>query len=249
MLAFFLGVVPLIVMNQFNERKERYLIPLVGPLSVTAAWVLREHIRNAPRWELWERIGAPLHWLGLAALAIGLPIAGAMGWEKLRTIEGAPWFSLAVAAVGGGAMVVLLVAGLVGYRNHRSAIVPATVAIMSIASLMYAWGLSRDDAGVSDMKSFAADEIWDRWPAARVYSSYAADKPGIVFTPGVDLAIYTNRTVRRVEEETGGLRQGDVVVSVATRKDPEPTTRPAGWEQVKELRRRNGDVWRLFVVK
>jgi hypothetical protein len=147
-------------------------------------------------------------------------------------------------------MTILLIVGLLGYRRNRAAIVPATVAIMSIGSLMYAWGFSRDEAGVSDMRTFAADEIWDRWPAARVYSSYAADKPGIVFTPGVDLAIYTNRTVRRVEEaDGGGVRGGDVVVSVFTRKDVEPTTRPANWTQVKELRRRNGDVWRLFVVK
>ena len=249
MLAFFLGVVPLLVMNLFNERKERYLIPLIAPLSVMAAWVVREHIRSAPRWEIWEKIASPLHWLGLAVLVIGMPLAGAMGWEKMRTIDDTPWFSLPVAIVGGGAMLALLVAGLFAYRNHRAAIVPATVAIMSIGSLMYAWGLCRDDAGVSDMKSFAADEIWQHWPAARVYSSYAAERPGIVFMPAVDLAIYTNRTVRRVEE-ADNLRPGDVVLSVATRKDDaEPTSRPVNWEPVKELRRRNGEVWRLFVVK
>jgi hypothetical protein len=104
---------------------------------VTAAWVVREHIRN----------GAALGNLGEDRRAAALDRAWPSWWSRCRspargagrrwrTIDGRavvvrfPW-----RLVGGGAMLVLLAAGLLAYRNHRAAHRPGRpVAIMSIAS-------------------------------------------------------------------------------------------------------------------
>jgi hypothetical protein len=82
-----------------------------------------------------------------------------------------------------------------------------------------------------------------------VYSSYAAERPGIVFMPAVDLAIYTNphRPPGRRADSPAAGRRGPVGRDAA--RTSGRILRPTNWAQVKELRRRNGEVWRLFVVK
>jgi 4-amino-4-deoxy-L-arabinose transferase-like glycosyltransferase len=249
LLAFLLAVVPLLVMNLFEERKERYLIPLIGPLAVVAAWPVLEHLKNAPRWEAWEKIGALLHWGGLVVLAVVLPIAGVLGLEKMRTVAGQPWFSWPVAGAGLAAMGVVIAAGMAAYRRRRIAMVTATVLVMAVAQALYVWGYSRDDAGVSDMGAIA-DTILAAAPDARLYSSYSGEKPGIVFMPGVDLSIYTNRTVPYASEPAK-LSADDrpvVVLAVARKGEAEPAAPGPAWNELARADRSNKEKWRVYVL-
>jgi 4-amino-4-deoxy-L-arabinose transferase-like glycosyltransferase len=249
MLAFFLALLPLLVMQLFNERKERYLIPLIGPLSLIAAHVVHRHVQNvSPHWETWEKLAVPIHWVGLAALAVGLPIAGAVASEQMHTTSGGPWFSLPLAAIALVAMLGILVAGMTAYRRNRAALVVTSVMMLLVAQVLYVWGFSHDPAGTRDQRAFA-DFIWANYPTATLYSSYGGDRPGIVFTPGVDLAIYTNRNVTPVNDITT-LRPTDrplVVLAQFRRREAEAGA-PVGWREVRRLEQQNGDVCKLFVL-
>lgn len=238
LLAFFLALVPLAVMTLFDERKERYLIPLIGPLSIVAAWPLWEHLKNAGRWGAWEKIAAVAHWVMLAALAIGLPLAGARAKPA--------WYTWPVASMAMVIMGAMLIAGLIVYRRRRDAIVVSTVLVMIVAEILFVRGFSRTPAGLSDMRGFA-DAIWEMEPGAQIYSSYGGDKPGIVFTPGVDLAIYMNRTVPAADDVMGIVASDrrQIVLRVSRKNESEPAA-PAGWAQIKRLKRDNGDVWQLW---
>lgn len=252
LLALLLAVVPLVVMNLFDERKERYLIPLIGPLAIVAAWPVMEHLRNAPQWEAWESVGSVVHWLGLAVVAIALPVAGMVGLEKMRGVDGRPWYAPAVALPSLVAMSVIVAACLAAYRRNRAAMVTATVLVMAVAQAQYVRGFSRDPAGVSDMGA-VADAIWSAAaPGARVYSHYSGDRPGIVFMPGVDLSIYMNRPVPLAPDPAalGRAERAQVIVAVARKNEPAPAMPPAeaGWQLLRSLDRPNGEKWRVFLL-
>jgi 4-amino-4-deoxy-L-arabinose transferase-like glycosyltransferase len=246
MLALFLALVPLLVMNLFEERKERYIIPLAGPLAILAAWPIWEHIKNAPRWDGWEKVGALIHWTGLAVLAIGLPIMGA---TKERTITGQAWFPWSFAIAGLVAMVALLLAGLIAYRRHRGALVATTVLVMFVAQMMYILGFSRSGAGSPDIRPFA-DIIWHQYPDAVIYSSYPADLPGIVYMPGVDLSLYMGRTIPRAEDPStiAPSNRPTVIIATSRENEPEPAPPSPAWRTLHSLDRRNTERWRLFVL-
>src|SRR5439155_676983 len=72
-----------------------------------------------------------------------------------------------------------------------------------------------------------------RLPDADIFSTYGPEQPGIVFTPGVSLAIYLNKPVVRVEH-LANLRpprdRPQALLAVANLKGTEPMP-PPGWRQ------------------
>lgn len=245
LLAFFFFLVPLVVMNMFEERKERYLIPLIAPAAVLAGYMIRLHLVPEPRWKNLWRFAAWFHWIGLAVLAVGLPIVGA--W-KLQTARGSPWFAWSVAIPVAAAMAVIIGFGIWIYRNHRSALVATTVAVMLVTQALYQAGFRKSDAGLSDMRG-VADEIIAKYPDAEIYSMYFAEKPGIVFTPGVDLSIYTNRTVKRVQDVANIPVSDRSQVILAVNKEREPVQLPSEpWREFHKVERHN-QTWHLLVRK
>jgi hypothetical protein len=218
-------------------------------MAIVAAWALQEHLRSSPRWMTWEKIAAALHWIGIAFVVTALPLAGAVGWTKMMTIEGGPWFSWPIAATGLVAMVALLAVGIgIWLRGQRMALLIATALVIVAAQAMYQYGFSRDEAGVSDMRVIA-DYIHHTAPDATLFSSYGPDKPGIVFMPAVDLSIYLNRTVTRLDDRAAlaQANNAQVVLSVARRGEIEPIPPPNSRTLVSRDRR-NGERWRVYLI-
>ena len=133
-------------------------------------------------------------------MAIGLPIAamqGRMGWvqagAKAPVIPSN--FGVAAAVV----MSVIIGAGIaLSALRWRGALVGTTVAVMLVTGALFQYGFAMTDAGQNEMRPIAG-ALHRRLPDADIFSTYRPEQPGIVFTPGVSLAIYLNKPVVRVE--------------------------------------------------
>ena len=201
-------LVPLLVMWCFPERRDRYTLPLIPPAAVVAAWALLVYFRQrnataadgvrAPRWPL------AIHWMSVATIGIGLPIAGASGILFFRTVEGEPWFSPALSAAI--VLCVVVAVGVACVRLRQPGVVrlaAGTLAIMLIVQAAHEFGYSRSPSGVSQSKRFI-QAVLNRYPDAAVYNannrSRRRDLP-------LEMTIYLNRVTARAENP-GQLRAG-----------------------------------------
>ena len=74
LVAVLMVIVPIVIMSVFRDRKGRYLLPMAIPAAVVAARGLMVCLADAKaRWVV------GLHWLGVAVITIGFPIAAATG--------------------------------------------------------------------------------------------------------------------------------------------------------------------------
>ena len=232
-LAAMLVVVPLLVLTfASGDRKDRYLLPLVGPAAVLAAWGLREVMRGWPRVGGGGRLAIGLHWALLAGVAVALPVVGAVPGGPLRTRDGGPWFSWAFAlpvACGLGATVM---AGVVTLRRWRTALPVATAAVMLVLQVVAVWGYARSDEGTSEMRPMA-DAVWAAWPDAVTYFRHNRRAPN-------DLAIYLDRPTRQITAAAlAGIEPAErpsVVVLIQKEDSPAPRP-PAGWAFVAKIAR------------
>ncbi|MGA2229487.1 MAG: hypothetical protein ABSH22_01050 [Tepidisphaeraceae bacterium] len=186
-LAIFWLVLPIVVMTFFPERRDRYLLPMIGPAALIAAYGVLRHV---PRWGAWtpfQRALVIAHGVTIAAIAIGLPLYGA---TKLQTVDAIPWYSPTVAAAAVGAAVVILAAGIWCYRKSRIGLVAGTVALMLLSNIVFIWGYKDSASGRSAGKVFAA-AILSSYPDAQVYNA----SPNVRKVLPLELLIYLNRDV------------------------------------------------------
>jgi 4-amino-4-deoxy-L-arabinose transferase-like glycosyltransferase len=240
LMAFLLLVVPILIMSLFRDRKERYLLPMVGPAAIVIAWGLREHLRNWDKWSAEDATVTVAHWISLAVLAVGVPVAGAIGIEAMRTVDGRPWYTPAFGAAAGVVMAALVAGGAFLHLRWRGALVTVTVVVMLLLQVMVVAGYRDSRDGMSVMKGLA-DTIRD----------VAPDAPVINLTrnrtvPPADLAIYLPRpipTERNIPEPDG---RPMVVLLYQRREEPVPK-RPPGFERLARATEKSGRTWHAFL--
>ncbi len=253
MLAFFQFAVPFAVMVLFPEKKDRYLLPLVPPLSIVAAVVAFEVIRAARRGDVAARVVEAIQWALIILLAVSLPLAGLTTvTSSFTTVSGTPWFQRQQAAV------LLLAGGLVvgiglwlRYRRGAGfAIFPAGAAVVLLAHGAYIHGLSRSLDGTNPQKPLAMDiRRESRDPS--VYSWHPSGNYSAVFSDGAGLQIYLGRVVRWTPTPgdvapPASQEQRDMVVFTVRGRQEEPVAPPGPWRQILDYpatKRSNWIVW------
>jgi 4-amino-4-deoxy-L-arabinose transferase-like glycosyltransferase len=191
LLVFWL-VLPIVVMTFFPERRDRYLLPMLGPAALIAAYGVLRHV---PRWKTWTPIQRGLvilHGATLAAVAIGLPIWGVVSG---RTVEDRPWYTIPFAAGAIAVAVVIAAANLMLYRRSRVGFVAGTVLLTLLANLVFMWGYKDSISGRSQGKVLAA-EILGRYPNAEVYNA----GPGERKLLPLEFLIYLDRDVPALDD-------------------------------------------------
>lgn len=249
-LVLSLLLVPIVVMSFFRDREIRYLIPLLAPSSVLAAWGLLELIGNATRSLSTALLVAGFHWLPLAVIAIGLPLMGALG--SLKTVDNRPWYPLREAIFAAEVALVLIVVTIVLQRRWRvGGLVTGTFVVMLLWSMLFNIGYRNHREGRSEMRPLA-EQILAKHRGAKVYS-FRPDRP-IRHAP-IDLSIYLNDVVENVRDPAELAKTSGHRVYVVRQKDAEPLTDPsalaprtsADWQFMSATRVDNA-VWYAFVT-
>jgi len=190
--GLFLLIVPIVVMTFFPDRKERYLVPMLS-----GAAILVGHGVMAMREAVLEKrmnIIIIAHWIIVAIVAVGVPIAAAMPKVSgMRTVEGEAWLKMPMAVVLSVVGAMLVVIGAIKGKGKLAGIVAPTVAAMLVLQPALMGGYSRSDSGRSDLKAFAF-AIREKFPQVPAYSY----RPGR--RPPEELSIYMNRTVAALED-------------------------------------------------
>jgi hypothetical protein len=238
---------PILIMTCFRDRKDRYLLPMVSAGSVLSAWALSTASLRFRGWLF-------AHWIGLAVLLVGMPIAGA---AMPRLAAMAPWFGwadaigLSIAGLG-----IVVVAASFG-RNRPLAVAIGTALPMLALQLLVMGPYARSNNGRSDMKDLAWDirqRIDTATPDGKADAYYVHPERRL---PPLDLAIYLNRLVQSRESLDSINRAPDAsqVVLVKQRfsaKTKEPIDQPPvpeyGWQVFTDPLPRDGDsvhvLWR-----
>jgi 4-amino-4-deoxy-L-arabinose transferase-like glycosyltransferase len=196
-LALLLLVVPILIMSFFRDRKMRYLLPLVSPSAIIAAWGVLQLLGPAVRQRSTTGLVIALHWLPLFVAAVGLPLVGAQLVPQRFRMDGTAWYSGGFAVAAAAAFAVLVVgAVLVQRRRPLLAVAAGTAAVMLGWNVVFYTGYRHYSEGRSEIRPLA-EQILASHPKGNVYS-YRADRPAR-HAP-IDLAIYLNRAVKPVAD-------------------------------------------------
>jgi 4-amino-4-deoxy-L-arabinose transferase-like glycosyltransferase len=217
-LPLMLLLVPILVMSFFRDREIRYLIPLLQPAAVLAGWAVIELLArpDGPAGRGW--LVGLLHWLPLLGVTAGLLIA-ASPVGVIKTLEGAPWYTLPQALAGSAVAVLIIIAALLAQRRWRLWAVPIGTALVMLPwYVMLNEGYRFYPEGRSEMRPLA-EQILTSHPNATVYS-FRPDRP--IRRAPIDLAIYLNRTIQNVGDprELAGTTGPRVYVVRQKVKDP-----------------------------
>ena len=225
-LPLMLLVVPIVVMSFFPDRELRYLIPLLGPASVLAAWALLELLTTHVRRTGTTAMVALLHWLPLALVTMGLPLA-ASKLGVLRSMDGGPWYSLRSAVIAAEAFLLMIVAAaLLQRRSPVWAVAGGTAVVALVWGAVLNAGYRQDREGRSEIRPLA-ETILARYPDAQVYS-IRPDRPAR--RAPLDLFIYLNRNVYNLEDVSQlASTSGPRVLLIRQKKDEPPPAVPEGW--------------------
>lgn len=215
-------LVPLFVMWFFPERRERYVLPLIGPTAVLCGWGLLGYLRGlagrsdrsvGPRWPL------IVHWITVCLIGLGLPILGAAGVNQFRTVEGRPWFSPLLAGSITLLVIIILVASVRWKRPGLAGIAGGTFAVMLVAQASFIYGYSRSPGGISESKRLV-DSVLRRYPDAVVYNANNRQRRSDL---PLEMTIYLNHVVPRAEHpETFERRDRPQVIIFPEGSRPAP---------------------------
>jgi len=228
MLALLLVAVPIVVMTFFRDRKDRYLLPMVGPASVLAAHAVRESLLRG------EMRTILAHRVLVAILGIAGPVAALL----LTRRGGLAWPGDIPIVIGAAA----LSAGLLVALRRPGRLVWAGALVMLIVQAVGMHFYQRtDDGGRSGMKPFA-DAIRQSTRDADIY--YYRPDGKLKLAPN-DLAIYLNRPVVRTTTLPAPIPARRVVVVTVQQKGEPPPPFPPGWVEVADVQR---DAARMIAV-
>jgi 4-amino-4-deoxy-L-arabinose transferase-like glycosyltransferase len=239
-LGLFLLVIPLLIMTLAKDRQDRYTLPMIPAAAIVAAIGVRDHLSRWKSSDAMHRLITWLHWIMLGAIAVALPLAGAIG--LLKQVDGTPWFAWRFALIEAALGAALLVAGIVLYRRRPGALVAMTFATMLVMQAVLFKGYCSSSAGRSDLKPLA-DVLAARYPDATFYNAHPRGK-----RPPTDLGVYLNRTIRWIPD-TGSLQPGVhpiVVFMLQDKGEPDPIS-PPGFHFI-ERAKRDKDYWWAFVL-
>jgi 4-amino-4-deoxy-L-arabinose transferase-like glycosyltransferase len=184
-------VIPVLVMSFFAVRRNRYLLPMLGPAAILTASGVLHHLRHWQQWTRPARVALALHWLMLAVLAVGFPLWGAWKLPAAPGLGIDHWYSPPTAVLLVLAMALPLIAGIWLHWRWRGGLVAGTVAVLLVWQACFVWGYRNSPNGRST-KPFA-QRLLAQWPDATVYHVHPRkDAP-------LEMSIYLNRPVRRVK--------------------------------------------------
>jgi 4-amino-4-deoxy-L-arabinose transferase-like glycosyltransferase len=237
LLAVFLVVVPLLVMTVVKDRKDRYMLPVIGPAAVLAGYGLVSLWAKRDRWTGLDRAGVAQHWVILGIIGVAAPVAGALFWK-----EAGIDLRLALAVAGGSAVAIL--AGI-RIREQPAGMLAASVVVMLAMATLAVDAYRRTGQGQSDMRPLAR-MIWRTYPGAVMYNAHPRGK-----RVSTDLSIYLNRVTRLISmEEWAELKAGAkpfVTVTIHDKGKEVPVS-PPGWKFVGRVKR-DDDWWMAFVLE
>jgi 4-amino-4-deoxy-L-arabinose transferase-like glycosyltransferase len=240
LMSLFLLLVPILLMSLFRDRKERYLLPMTPAAAIVIAWGVREHLRGWATWSRADTITTGIHWLLLFFVAVGLPVAGTLGVQGMRAVDGGPWYSPALGCSAAAVLGVVIVSAAIVHRRWKGGLVTGTVVVMLVLQAVAMWGYTRSSEGTSQMKTFAG-AIWLTAPDAEVVNA-ASNRT----TAPSDLSIYLNRAI-----ETKPVPAPDgrplVVLIYQRLRDPEPTP-PEGFAPIAKVGE-GRTTWHAFARK
>ncbi|HMO27234.1 MAG TPA: glycosyltransferase family 39 protein, partial [Tepidisphaeraceae bacterium] len=242
MWALLAGMLPLVVMTLFRDRKERYMLPMVVPASVVVSAAMLAHLRTWRAWMPADRWCVTLHWALLAIIAIGVPVAGALGVDRLTTREGLPWWSMPVAV-----MIALLLSAVIGVsawihaRRWPGGILIGTAAPMLVVFAMLMYGYASSSEGRSPLRSLTDAIRAIGRPVVVVHNLAYPERPP------EEVSIYLNQTIRRVGGPNEIARDDMVLITRERTSDPLPPPDVRGWERIAEAQegRSRYGAWRL----
>jgi 4-amino-4-deoxy-L-arabinose transferase-like glycosyltransferase len=216
--ALLVVFVPVVVMSFFPDRKERYLLPLIGPMSILAARGLTAALNPADR----RRVPPWVLWATFAVIAIGLPVAGAL---VLKRAGGTPWYPRPFAA--GVVIVMAAILGtfaLLSRRRPMALVIGGAVVMLALAPVLY-FGYRDTKAGRSELRPLA--EVVRRLvPDARMYYW----RPQGMKRAPVDVSIYLNRPTRWTGDPRTLARTAEPQVLLAQQpQNAPPMEPPPGW--------------------
>jgi 4-amino-4-deoxy-L-arabinose transferase-like glycosyltransferase len=232
-----LVVAPIAFMSCFPDRRDRYLFPMISPISILcahAALLLKRSFppRNVAAKLLWWG-----HWTTLLVLAIGVPPAL---WFFLKDRAHQPAISIPLATSILLTGIVLVLAALTLHRRVPLGFVYSTALLMLLLNAFFLYGWSRSVAGLSEMKP-VADLLHYAFPTGKVvyYDPPPDGKPATF-----DLDIYLDRSVP-VLSEWPAADQG-VAAVVMLVKPGQPLPEFPGWTIWRDLVSRNHH-WYMLV--
>jgi 4-amino-4-deoxy-L-arabinose transferase-like glycosyltransferase len=232
LLALFMFLVPILIMSFFKDRKERYLLPMLGPGAVVTGWALMVLARAWRDLKKDERLAVQIHWWVIGIAGVALPLLAATGWlEGLSRADGGAWFGWGVALVAAAVMLGVVIASARWQRWNGWAPVVGTFVFMMVFQIVLTAGYRTSDEAQSQLKPLA-EAVSSRAPGVQAYNAMRKKR-----VPG-DLSIYLNQTVREVTRaELRRLERPHLVIMYQDGDDREPPVPPEGSELISKVPR------------
>ena len=239
--AFFSLVCPLVIMSFFQERLDRYLVPLIPAAAIVTAWALHAHLESWKKPDGMEKVLVVLHWIVVAGATIGIAVAGTIGMKSFRHPDGEPYYSVQVGVIAACTFAAILLVGILSHVRRPVAIVVFT-AILGLAShLLFLHGRYGGPRARSGMRDIA-DAVALNHPDAVLYSQ---QHDGALH----DVAIHTNRIVALRPDPTT-IEPGDrpQIIFLRTARDEAPPPPPGDSWQFVATQKRQADAWHAYVL-
>lgn len=266
-LALFLVVVPIVIMSFVRDKEDRYLLPMIGPVSIIAARGVMEHLKSWARWKWEDTLVVALHWLAVVVIVVGLPIIGAIASntapsksaaqssllqqekpnkqvERLSAftrVDGSPWYAKEFAYPAAFTGLVLIGFAIYLHRIWRGTLVLATFMLMLIMQVIFMAGYAQSKFGHAETRPLA-EGIASLYPDAEVYNAHPEAK-----RPPSDVGIYLNRTIPWVDNPATIAPSSKPQILLMLQNAGEPTPKPPpGWDLL-DVKPRDKDYWYAFV--
>jgi len=251
-----LVLTPLIVMSFFKDKKDRYLLPMIGPIAILAAtglkdWQPKKHSTTSEAPHAYAGLSPTAqtrlqatYWLAIAAVPITFTLLAALGWPStFRGTNGNPWLSWPIAAGGVLVSALILIATLRSAGNYAALFTLLFLAIfMHLLTLGYYF---HSASGRSKMLPLA-NRIWAKYPNAKVFTTMPFGSRA-----SEDLSIYMNRTTGWITTDQMNrlLPSTDpVVVLMRLRQSDPPIKLSAPWQTLLTFPKELGESWRAVVL-
>ena len=165
-LPIIFAVAPLLVMVWFRDRKERYMLPMIGPAAVVCGYGVATWAKS---WRTRPTRGDAAILAGHAIIVLGLAggfIVAAATFVK--RLDGTAWFTRPLAGWAAVALIAFAGAAAVLQRRHVWATPAATVVVLLAILAGYLFGYRDSDHGRAALKPMA-ETILAQAPGAVVF--------------------------------------------------------------------------------
>jgi 4-amino-4-deoxy-L-arabinose transferase-like glycosyltransferase len=235
-LVLLLFILPIAVMTFFPDRKDRYLLPMVGPAAVLASRSLSKLLELEPQ----EKFVRALHWLMIAAIGVGWPIVGA---TLLKRSSGLAWYPRGLAVCAAVFLGMLIAIAIQQSRNFPFLLITAPAIVMLVLAPLFFVGYRDTPQGRSDLLPLA-NLIRFVAPDAEVYNwRKDANKRG-----DVSLAIYLNRPSIWTPDPARlpASARSQVIVTIIPTRGPDAQP-PSDWIFLNQCPRDKNEKYISFV--